>query len=74
MSLEKNAGLEEELDGVREELHKYKATGAVLPEDSLKKVCEETLNNKQLKNKVICIIHFTFMFNKYTIKFPENNS
>ena len=30
--------LEEELDGVREELHKYKASGAVLPEESNKKV------------------------------------
>ena len=38
VSIEKNACLEEELDGVREELHKYKASGAVLPEDSLKKV------------------------------------
>ena len=38
ISIEKNAGLEEELDGVREELHKYKASGAVLPEESNKKV------------------------------------
>ena len=38
ISIEKNAGLEEELDGVREELHKYKASGAKLPEDSIKKV------------------------------------
>ena len=47
VSLEKNAGLEEELDGVREELHKYKATGAILPEDSFKKVCGETLKKEQ---------------------------
>ena len=38
ISIEKNAGLEEELDGVREELHKYKASGAKLPEESIKKV------------------------------------
>ena len=38
VSIEKNVGLEEELDGVRDELHKYKASGAVLPEDSYKKV------------------------------------
>ena len=38
VSLEKNAATEEELDGVREELNKYKASGAVLPEDVHKKV------------------------------------